>query len=139
MSDRTFGQWLFEKRREAGLTQPQLAESAGTSKQYVSNLERDAPHPLTGALPRPKVEIVDALARALGAPIAEARLSAGYAPPGEAFSKQVLVDNEFAVLGYEFRKLSVEDQNELRASLEMLKKEVGRRRRMQRVDPHRAK
>src|ERR1700730_844835 len=87
-----FPDWLSEKRKEAGLTQAELAERAGASKQYISNLERNAPHPETGAHPRPKVEIVDAIARALGAPVHQARLAAGYAAPDETLSREMLLD-----------------------------------------------
>jgi transcriptional regulator with XRE-family HTH domain len=76
-----FGRWLLEKRQAAGLSQQQVADRAKVSKQYVSNLERSAPHPVSKALPKPSLAKVDALAGAVGAPLAEARLVAGFAPP----------------------------------------------------------
>jgi transcriptional regulator with XRE-family HTH domain len=85
-SSKTFGEWLRAKRKLAGLSQQAVSDRAknfGTtiSKQYVSNLERNAAHPTTGALPSPTLKKVDALAGAVGAPIPEARLMAGFAPP----------------------------------------------------------
>ncbi|HKQ53503.1 MAG TPA: helix-turn-helix transcriptional regulator [Pyrinomonadaceae bacterium] len=76
-----FGLWLLEKRRAAGLTQRELARRVSISKSYVSALERNERQPLTGQTVRPKLEKVDALAEALGVPVGEARLAAGYAPP----------------------------------------------------------
>ena len=76
-----FGLWLIQKRRAAGLTQRELARRVSISKSYVSALERSERQPVTGQPVRPKLEKVDALAEALGVPIGEARLAAGYAPP----------------------------------------------------------
>lgn len=70
---RTFGEWLLERRREARLSQDELAARAGVSKSYISTLERNAPHPTTGAPPQPTTETVDSLAEALGVPIPVAR------------------------------------------------------------------
>ena len=78
---RDFGHWLIQKRRAAGLTQRELARKVSISKSYVSALERNERQPVTGQPVRPKMEKVDALAEALGVPLSEARLAAGYAPP----------------------------------------------------------
>ena len=78
---RDFGLWLIQKRRAAGLTQRELARRVSISKSYVSALERNEKQPLTGQPVRPKLAKVDALAEALGVPVSEARLAAGYAPP----------------------------------------------------------
>jgi transcriptional regulator with XRE-family HTH domain len=76
-----FGLWLIQKRRAAGLTQRELARRVSISKSYVSALERSEKQHLTGQPVRPRLEKVDALAEALGVPVSEARLAAGYAPP----------------------------------------------------------
>jgi transcriptional regulator with XRE-family HTH domain len=123
-----FPDWLQEKRKEAGLTQAELAERAGASKQYISNLERNAPHPETGAHPRPKVEIVDAIARALGAPLHQARLAAGYAAPDETLSRGMLLDAEIEAMFRDYQSLSEEDKEELRTSLMILVREIQRRK-----------
>ena len=78
---RDFGHWLIQKRRAAGLTQRELASRVSISKSYVSALERNERQPVTGQPVRPKLEKVDAIAEALGVPVSEARLAAGYAPP----------------------------------------------------------
>lgn len=78
---KTFGEWLRGKRKAAGLSLQLVAERAGVSKGYLSNLERNAPHTVSGATPRPSLEAVDAIANAVGAPLAEARDAAGYAAP----------------------------------------------------------
>jgi len=76
----SFGKWLFEKRKAAHLTQGQLAKRAGISTSYVSTIEREERHHLTNAPPQPTLDVVDAIAKALGEPIDEARIAAGYAP-----------------------------------------------------------
>lgn len=57
-----------------------LGKKAGLTKQSIGALELARDHALTGKPVRPKVETVDALAKALDANIDEARLAAGYAP-----------------------------------------------------------
>lgn len=81
MMQHDFGLWLLQKRRAAGLTQRELARKVSISKSYVSALERCERQPVTGQPVRPKLAKVDALAEALGVPVGEARLAAGYAPP----------------------------------------------------------
>jgi transcriptional regulator with XRE-family HTH domain len=76
-----FGVWLREKRKARDWTQEELGKKAGISISYVSTLERNQPHSITGTELRPALDKVDAIARALGVPLAEARLAAGYAPP----------------------------------------------------------
>lgn len=83
MADYYFDKWLREKREDRGLNQPQLAKLAHTTKQTISNIERQAPHPVTGAPYRPKRNMVDALADALNESRDDARLAAGYAAEGE--------------------------------------------------------
>lgn len=61
----TFGQWLVEKRTAARLTQTQLAKKAGISTNYVSALERDEPNAKDGSPRRPRLDKVDAIAKAL--------------------------------------------------------------------------
>jgi transcriptional regulator with XRE-family HTH domain len=76
----TFGQWLIEKRAESRLTQGELAKRAGISTNYVSALERDEPNAKDGSPRRPRLDKVDAIAKALNVSVDEARLAAGYAP-----------------------------------------------------------
>jgi transcriptional regulator with XRE-family HTH domain len=80
LKPKTFGDWLKERRLSAHLSHQQVADRADASKAYISNIERNMPHSVSGALPRPSVEVVDKLCVAVGAPVAEGRLMAGYAP-----------------------------------------------------------
>lgn len=75
-----FGQWLNQKRLEKHLTQAKLAAAAGLSTSYISTLERQAGHHITGATPQPTADAVEKIAKALGENIDEVRLIAGYAP-----------------------------------------------------------
>lgn len=128
MTAKTFGKWLAEKRKESGLTQPELARLAKTSKQYISGLERSAPHPITGALPQPTVKKVDAIAKALGAPLNEARLAAGYAPLNGAMPSSSMVE-EIGVMFYGIEDLPPEKQQETLAAVRMIADSMQRTRR----------
>ncbi len=73
-----FGEWLYDARRRAGLSQEKLAEKADVSKNYISIIERDHPHPVSGTLPSPSRKVIVALASALGEPEQIALQLAGY-------------------------------------------------------------
>jgi transcriptional regulator with XRE-family HTH domain len=62
MSPRQLGQAIKRLRTQRGLTQAQLAERAGISQPYLSQLE-------AGTKGRPAVQIVQTLAKALGVKI----------------------------------------------------------------------
>lgn len=79
-----FGRWLKEARKGRRLSQEELARAAGCTGSYISLLERGTPDKRSGAALRPSVEVVDALAAALGVTRREARLAAGYVPPEDA-------------------------------------------------------
>lgn len=87
----SFGKWLVQARERAGLTQRELAQRAGISTTYVSGLEREEPSARDGSPRRPRVEKIDALARALGIQRDEARLAAGYAP-AKPFTKPATIE-----------------------------------------------
>jgi transcriptional regulator with XRE-family HTH domain len=53
-----FGTWLKDKREAAQLSQDALANRAGITKQYVSNLERGQRHSKTGARQKPAIDVV---------------------------------------------------------------------------------
>lgn len=82
----TFGKWLYDRRKDARLTQGQLAERSGLSASYISALEREEPNARNGDPRRPRIEQVERLAKALQVDYDEARLAAGYAPKN-AFTK----------------------------------------------------
>lgn len=79
-----FGEWLKRKRDELRISGGDLERRSGVSRQYISNLERNVVSQTTGKPIQPSLEKVDALARALGVDIGEARLAAGYAPVNRA-------------------------------------------------------
>lgn len=80
----TFGQKLKRWREAAHVSQAELARRMNVSPTWVSNLERDFSPSARGGKPQPSIETCDKIARALGVKIAEVRLAAGYAPPGES-------------------------------------------------------
>jgi transcriptional regulator with XRE-family HTH domain len=84
MQQKTFGEWLSDKRTAVGLTQTELAQRAGFQRAYISKLESNYRQPKTNKLTKPTVESVDRLAKALSVSVAEARLAAGYAPPASS-------------------------------------------------------
>jgi transcriptional regulator with XRE-family HTH domain len=55
----SFGERIRNKRKEAGLTLDQLAESSGCSKSYIWELENKNP-------PRPSADKLASIAQALG-------------------------------------------------------------------------
>lgn len=74
-----FGQWLLQHRTEAKMTQGAVAKKAGVSVSYVSTLEREQPHSITGAKLTPEPDKVIALAKAVGGDENEALDLCGYA------------------------------------------------------------
>lgn len=88
----TFGKKLQRWREAANISQAELARRIEVSPTYVSNLERDFSPSAKSGKPQPSVETCDKIARALGVRIAEVRLAAGYAPPGQ--SEEVLMSKE---------------------------------------------
>lgn len=123
--NKTFGAWLLEQRKIAGLTQAELARRARVSKNYISALENMKPHTVTGALPQPRIEKVDAIAKALGVSVEDARMTA-YGMVGSNTS--ALNDGGIAALFYEYSDMSEEDKADLRTTLEMFRAEIRRRK-----------
>lgn len=127
----TFGDWLRARRTELGLSQTELERRAKVSKQYISNLERNVRQPISGELIKPSVEVVDRLARALGVPIAEARLKAGYAPPETEEGPKDLLER-MRVLFHGWEELSEQDKAQMMAAIEVIAESVQRRRQAKR-------
>jgi transcriptional regulator with XRE-family HTH domain len=93
-----FSKAFAKKLAEKGITASELARRAKTTRANVSRLLNDTPHPISGALPKPTVETVEKIAKALDWDINEARLAAGFAPTETA-------DSPFVELGLRFDKL----------------------------------
>lgn len=80
-----FGEWLRGNRKAAKLSQVQLAARATdqgfpVTDAYVSMIEREYDKNKKGQPTRVNQDLVVAFAKALGVPIDEALLAAGYAP-----------------------------------------------------------
>jgi len=88
---KNFGEWLQYWREGKNLSQQSIADRAGVSKSYISNIERQQPHATSGATPSPKLDVVDAIARALERPIPEARHWAGYGITEDGSSEKIQI------------------------------------------------
>ena len=75
-----FGEHLHRWRKEAGLSLRSLADKADVSPTYIDNIEKNKPHSVTGALPRPSREVVTRLGQECGVPKNIALQSSGYLP-----------------------------------------------------------
>lgn len=81
------GKWLVDHRKKLGLHQKDVAKRAGISVSYISTLEREQPHSLTGEDIIPDKDKVVAIAKALEADENELLAIYGYAsnePKNEA-------------------------------------------------------
>jgi transcriptional regulator with XRE-family HTH domain len=96
-----FGAWLKFWRKKRRLTQAQLAERAGNicTDSYISALERVKGPGKKGHTTRASEQIIEALAKALNAPIAEARLAAGYSATRPASNSTAVATVEPAPSG----------------------------------------
>jgi transcriptional regulator with XRE-family HTH domain len=74
-----FSNWLIKARKEAGLTQLDLAKKAKVSRSYIGHLENMRPHSTSNALPKPNREKVVSIAKALNADVDLALSLAGFA------------------------------------------------------------
>jgi transcriptional regulator with XRE-family HTH domain len=83
----TLGDYLREQRQSARLSLRQLAEQAGVSNPYLSQIER--------GLRRPSAEVLQQLAKALRISAEQLYLRAGIVSPDEGIGGSV----ELAVLG----------------------------------------
>jgi transcriptional regulator with XRE-family HTH domain len=138
----TFGQYVARKREAAGLTQVELAGRVGVTPTYIGYLEREVDPTGIGERLRPMIEVVDAVAAALGLPLTEVRLAAGHDPPaGTASSSFEVVrinpdEGDFAALRRKYESLTPEQRRSFRPVLEMVDRELDRllkQRRRQRV------
>lgn len=119
-----FGAWLRRVRKDAGLTQGELAEKARISLPYLSRIERGARHTETNASPMPTVAVVDRIARALGVTLQTAR-DAAYGPS----LPEAAQENELSALLREYAELKETDRRELRPVLDYLLTEIRHRKR----------
>jgi len=82
----SFGDWLHQRRRARGMTQEELASTAGLRRPHISRLENGEA--------RPRRSTLRALAAALGVAdpveVAQAEALAGYGGPGAEMAAQRL-------------------------------------------------
>lgn len=121
----TFGDWLKAKRDLHRLTQKQLADATdgACTDAYISALEKNKKTKKTGRVIQPDKQIVDALARAMGESIAEAREAAGYLPgqsaEGTVAMTTTLPDDSAQVISI-FSRLSEDERARLMNALNAL-------------------
>ena len=75
-----FGAWVKSHRKMLGLTQTEIAHKAGVSPSYISTIERQQPHTVTGIPVKPEREKVLAIAKAVGGDVNEALVLCGFLP-----------------------------------------------------------
>ena len=73
-----FGEWLLRHRKALEMKQSDVASRANVSVSYISTIERDQPHSITGAKLTPEREKVIAIAKAVNGDINEALELCGY-------------------------------------------------------------
>jgi transcriptional regulator with XRE-family HTH domain len=125
----TFGQYLKRRREAAGLTQSELAGRVGVTPTYVGYLERGSDTAGIGQQMRPMIEVVDAIAEALAAPVADVRRAAGYEPSEDSHVSCKVVgdtfdDGDFAALHRMHEKLDPERRRTFRPVLRMVRREL---------------
>lgn len=76
----SFGEWLRKWRKARKLTQVQLARMADCAQSTISEHERGVKQEKGGDYMMPEPDLVERLATALGRPVEEARVLAGYNP-----------------------------------------------------------
>jgi len=109
----SFGELLREKRRQAGISQRELAAQASLDFSYISKLENDRIPPpaadtIVGICRLLKIEPEELLA-ASGKLPADVRSSVGSSPGAQAFlqnaSKMSLTEPEWKELTFSLRRL----------------------------------
>ena len=128
MSD-TFGQRLARWREAAGLNQDELARRVGVTATYIGYLEREDDPTGIGDRMRPMIQVVDAIAEALGVPLAEVRCAAGHkAPEGSPVSCEVVRntfgEGDFAALRRMYEELTPDNRRAFHPILEMVGREL---------------
>lgn len=131
-----FAEFLAEQLSRSMISISELSRRSGVSKQLISSIARKTPHHRTNKLVLPSISTVDAIARGLGAPAAEARAAAGYAagesqPAGAESSASGKPDPFSAALGATieaFRSLPAADRRRLLRVLVIATRDTGLRR-----------
>lgn len=117
-----FSRWLNEKIDGQKWNQARLARASGVSKQSINGFLALAQGRETRRTSHPDISTVDAIAHALGVPLAEARQAAGYAADDVNPMKQ-LASEEYLLM--HFRALPPDRQRDLMDQAANLYKRYG--------------
>lgn len=129
---KNLAEWLRYWRDQFDMTQIEVGEAVGVSKQHISNLERQQQHATSGAESRPSIEVVDKLARLFNRPLREARILAGYEKNTQIDTIEEALDS---ALFFDQKGISESDREKLRPLLEVADREIERLRQMQESEP----
>lgn len=128
MAQVSFGIWLAEQRRNADISQQDLADRVGVSKAYISTLEGDKPNSSTGKPIVPRIDKIDKIARALGASVVEARLAAGYVPDRlDSETENEIRKSRFGSIFQKLLTVSSQGQAEVEPFIDLLDRELDKR------------
>lgn len=124
-----FGQYLRRRREAARLTQSELAGRVGVTPTYMEFLERGNDSMGAGQQLRPMLDVVNAIAGALGVPVTEVRRAAGYDPPEDfAFTPEIVERafdrSDFAALHRMHEELDTRRRRIFRPVLDMVRREL---------------
>ncbi|HYE64064.1 MAG TPA: helix-turn-helix transcriptional regulator [Pyrinomonadaceae bacterium] len=126
----TFGQYIARRRKAVGLTQAEVARRISVTPTYISHLERGIDPTGRSDMLLPTVEVVDAIAKAINAPVAKVRRLAGHAPPEdvihEVIDENVFDKGDFDALYFKYEKLTAKQKREFKRILEMIDRELDR-------------
>lgn len=118
-----FAKALAEKLKEKGLKPIDLEKKSVATRQNLSRLLNDTPHPVSGALPKAREKTVEKIAKFLDWDINEARTAAGYAIEN-GITESDLDDTLMRTIYHKYNKITPEKREEFRKILEMVDREL---------------
>ncbi len=86
----TFGEWLRDQINAKNTSNAVVARKAGVSATYIGNLIRDFSPNTKSGKGKPSEEVAESIGRALGVPIDDARIAAGYSPKDISATHDIL-------------------------------------------------
>jgi len=131
--NQTLGEWLREKRKLHRMSQDAFADAVrkhlnggSFTKSYVSLLENDRPQGKSGALPSPRREILQAIAKVYGVGEDEILIVSGWKAPKQLDAETPADPEPIEVLAMgiaeQAKMYSPERQAAIKAMLENVKK-----------------
>lgn len=123
---------MTRHREKLGLTQAEVARRVGLSQSYIKNLEQGKDPTGKSKKPKPPIEVVDLIAKALNLPVNKVRRIAGHEAVKDKSSQNEIQDDIeagfersiFFSLYEEYQKLSPGQKNEFDVILEMVRREL---------------